>query len=97
MKRIHPVFSPKLLRPYHQDPLSGQHFEPPRPIAIEDEEHWEVDDILDSRRYRGRLQYKVKWTGLDRDDEWYYADKDEFEGSEKVLKEFHKRYPNKPR
>jgi len=97
MKHIHPVFSPKCLRPSPNDPLPGQHSEPPRPLVIEeDEEHWEVDDILDSRRYRGRLQYKVKWIGVDRDDEWYYADKGEFDGSEEVLDEFHKLYPNKP-
>ncbi len=60
MKHLHPVFSPKLLRPYSEDPLPGQHSEPLRPITIEDDEHWEVDDILDFRRYRGRIQYKVK-------------------------------------
>ena len=71
---------------------------PPTPIITEDEEeHWEVDDILDSRRYRGRLQYKVKWHGIDRDNEWYYADRGEFGGSEEVLEEFHRKYPGKPR
>jgi len=99
MKHLHPVFSPKLLRPYSEDPLPEQHAEPPRPIIIDDDddEHWEVDDILDSRRYRGRIQYKVKWKGLDRDNEWYYADKGEFDGSEEVLNEFHALYPRKPR
>ncbi len=97
MKHLHSMFSSKLLRPYSEDLLPGQHSEPPRPITIEDDEHWEIDDILDFRRYRGRIQYKVKWTDLDRDDEWYYADKGEFDGSEEVLNEFHKLYSNKPR
>ncbi len=99
MKHLHPMFSPKLLRPYSEDSLSGQHAEPPRPIIIDDDddEHWEIDDILDFRRYRGRIQYKVKWKGLDRDNEWYYADKGEFDGSEEVLNEFHALYPRKPR
>ncbi len=97
MKHLHPMFSPKLLRPYSEDPLPEQHSESLRFITIEDDEHWEIDDILDFRRYRGRIQYKVKWTDLDRDDEWYYADKEEFDGSEKVLNEFHKLYSNKPR
>jgi len=61
MKHIHSVFSPKCLRPSPNDPLPGQHSELSRSLVIEeDEEHWEVDDILDFRRYRGRLQYKVK-------------------------------------
>jgi len=71
MKHLHPMFSPKLLRPYSGDLLSEQHAELLRFIIIDDDddEHWKVDDILDSRRYRGRIQYKVKWKGLDRDDE----------------------------
>ncbi len=39
MKHLHPIFSPKLLRPYSGDPLPGQHSEPLRPITIEDDEH----------------------------------------------------------
>jgi len=39
MKHLHPMFSPKLLRPYSEDPLPGQHSEPPRLITIEDDEH----------------------------------------------------------
>ncbi len=97
MKHLHSMFSPKLLRPYSGDFLPEQHSEPLRLITIEDDEHWEVDDILDFRRYRGRIQYKVKWTDLDRNDEWYYVDKGEFDGSEEVLNEFHKLYSNKPR
>jgi len=97
MKHLHPMFSSKLLRPYSEDPLPEQHSEPLRSITIEDDEHWKVDDILNFRRYRGRIQYKVKWTDLDRDDEWYYVDKGEFDGSEEVLNEFHKLYSNKPR
>ena len=53
--RIHNVFSPKVLRPYADDPLPGQKQDEPKPLVIDDEEHWNVDDILDSRRYRGRL------------------------------------------
>ncbi len=97
MKHLHSMFSSKLLRPYSEDSLSEQHSESLRSITIEDDEHWKIDDILNFRRYRGRIQYKVKWTDLDRDDEWYYADKGKFDDSEKVLNEFHKLYSNKPR
>ncbi len=97
MKHLHSMFSSKLLRSYSEDSLSEQHSESLRSITIEDDEHWKIDDILNFRRYRGRIQYKVKWTDLDRNDEWYYVDKGEFDGSEKVLDEFHKLYSNKPR
>ena len=99
MKHLHSMFSSKLLRPYSGDPLSEQHAELLRLIIIndDDDEHWKVDDILDFRRYRGRIQYKVKWKDLDRDNEWYYADKGEFDDFEKVLNEFHALYSRKPR
>ncbi len=91
------MFSSKLLRPYSEDSLSEQHLESLRSITIKDDEHWKVDDILNFRRYQGWIQYKVKWKDLDRNDEWYYVDKGEFDGSEKVLNEFHKLYSSKPR
>ncbi len=43
------------------------------------------------------MQYKVKWKDLDRDDEWYYVDKEKFDDSENVLNEFHKLYSSKSR
>ncbi len=97
MKHLHSMFSSKLLRLYSEDSLSEQHSESLRLITIEDDEHWKINNILNFRRYRDRIQYKVKWTDLDRDAEWYYVDKEKFNDSEKVLNEFHKLYSNKSR
>jgi len=33
-------------------------------VVVQGEEKWEVEEILDSRRIRGRLQYLVKWRGF---------------------------------
>ncbi len=96
MKHIHSVFSSKCLQSSSNDFLLRQHSELSRSLVIEEnEEHWEVDDILNFRRYRERLQYKVKWIEIDHDDEWYYVDKGKFNDSKKVLNEFHKLYLNK--
>ena len=35
---------------------------------VDDNEEWDVEEILDSRIYRGRLQYLVKWIGFHRPD-----------------------------
>jgi hypothetical protein len=98
MKRTN-VFHPSMLRPCAEDPLPGQRIPPPNPVTVNDQEEWVVDDILASRRESRtkRLQYKVKWQGYDRDEEWYYVDNGEFEGAKEVVNEFHKRHPNMPR
>ncbi len=96
MKHIHSVFSSKYLRSSSNDSLSEQHSEISRSMIIEEnEEHWEVNNILNFRRYKERLQYKVKWIEIDHDDEWYYVDKEKFDDSKKVLNEFQKLYSNK--
>ncbi len=97
MKHLHSIFSSKLLRSYSEDLLSEQHSESLRSITIKDDEHWEINDILNFKCYWGWIQYKVKWKDLDKDDEWYYVDKEKFNDSEKVLNEFHKLYLSKSR
>jgi hypothetical protein len=63
--RVHPVFHERVLVPY-KDPKV--HF-PDRvvsivePEEIEPEKDYEVEKILDHRRYRRAKQYLVKWTG----------------------------------
>ncbi len=97
MKHIHLMFSSKILRSYSNDSLSDQHIKSFRSITIEDEEHWKINDILNFRRYWDRMQYKVKWKDLNKDDDWYYVNKEEFNDFKKVLNEFHMLHSNKPR
>ncbi len=91
------MFSSKLLQSYSEDSLSEQHSESLRSITIEDDEHWKMNNILNFRCYQDWIQYKVKWKDLDRNNEWYYVDKEKFNDSEKVLNEFHKLYSSKSR
>ena len=48
-----------LLHSAADDPLLGKVNPPPLSVIIEGEDEWEVEEILDSRRTRGRLQYLV--------------------------------------
>ncbi len=91
------MFSSKLLQLYSENSLSEQHSKSLRSITIENDEHWKIDDILNFRRYQGWIQYKVKWKDLNKDNEWYYVDKEKFNDSKKVLNEFHKLYSSKSR
>ncbi len=58
--RIHDVFHSELLRSVVDDSLSGQKNELSKSIVVNDEDEWEIDDILNFRRYRRRLQYRIK-------------------------------------
>ncbi len=97
MKHLHSMFSLKLLQSYSEDFLSEQHSESLKSIIIKDNEYWKINNILNFRHYQDQIQYKVKWTNLDRNNEWYYVNKEKFNDSEKVLNEFHRLYSNKSR
>ncbi len=60
MKQLHSMFSSKLLRSCFDDFLSKQHSKSFRFLTIENDEHWKIDDILNSRCYWDQIQYKVK-------------------------------------
>ena len=59
-KQKYPVFHPSLLQRAAADPLSGQEEQPAPPITVQDEEHFEVDAILDARRHYRKVQFKAK-------------------------------------
>ncbi len=92
--KIHNVFHPNLLQKASTDPLTSQVNEPAPPVIIDNEEEWEVEDILDARSHRGKIQYRLKWTGWDEDREWY--DASGFSNSPEIVEDFYTCYPNKP-
>ncbi len=61
--KIHPVFHASLLMPYKETWMHGENFTEPPPDLIEGEQEWEVEQILDTRRYRSQLQFLIKWKG----------------------------------
>ncbi len=95
--RVHDVFHSDLLRSAVDDLLPDQKNEFSGSIVINDKDEWEIDDILNFRRYRRRLQYKVKWNDYDNDLNWYNADDDEFMNAQKIVDDFYIWYSNKSR
>lgn len=92
--KIHPVFHVSLLKPFHDNSFTGRIMAPPPPIIVEGEEEYIVENILDSRIHRNRLQYLVKWKG-------YGPEENSWEPAENVhasrlIRLFHLRHPDKP-
>ncbi len=94
---VHDVFHSDLLCSVVDDFLSGQKNELSDSIVINDEDEWKIDDILNSCRYRRRLQYRVKWNDYDNDLNWYNADDNEFMNAQEIVDDFHIWYLNKSR
>ncbi len=92
---IHDVFHSELLHLVVNDSLSDQKNELSRSIVMNDENEWEIDDILNFRRYRRWLQYRVKWKNYDNDLNWYNADDDEFMNAQEMIDDFHIKYSTK--
>jgi hypothetical protein len=61
-------------------------------VAEEDDEY-EVEQILEARIYRRKLQYRVKWLGYEDDPAWY--DASNFKNSPRKLREFHSANPTR--
>jgi len=69
--KIDNTFHGSLLLPYYETKEHGRNFPEPATDLIEGQLEWEVKDILDSRWYRCKLQYLIKWKGyLDAHNSW---------------------------
>jgi len=97
MSRIHPVFYVGLLENVHKSSISNRHNDPPPQVEIDGEDEYEVEEILDSRIYRRKLQYLAKWTGYGHTDEattWEPASN--LQNSPDLVSDFHRRRPDAP-
>jgi len=67
---IHDVFHASLLSPYHETKAHGMNFSRPPPDLIKGKNEYEVERIVNHRRYRRTrgLQYLVKWKGYPESD-----------------------------
>jgi hypothetical protein len=98
--KIHNTFHVSLLEPYNNGTRP-----PPDLLKIIDEsaniegnEEWEIEEILSSRKVKGKVLYQVRWKG-------YPLKKDHTEepyesfivGGLQSLQEFHSRNPGMPR
>ena len=62
----------------------------------DEEEIWEVEEIVNSRRVKGVVQYRVRWTGCtELEDTWETLE--HLDNCPENLQEFRQKFPRKPR
>jgi len=91
--------SPRILchapSPYEPDliPERKKHHPPPPPPVVRDGvEEYEVEKILDSRLFCGRIEYLVRWKGYGvEEDEWRPVQ--DVQGSKCLIASFHRDHP----
>ena len=93
--KVHFVFYISFLRSDSNDFLPSQIIDVFRSVEIENGDEWLVNEILNSRRHHNCLQYKVKWNGFERDNDWHNIDRNEFANAQDVVDDFHVRYSHK--
>jgi transposase InsO family protein len=96
LQRLHPVFPVTKLTPVPVDPIVGRRTKPPPPpVLVEGEPEYEVEEILDSRLFRRRFEYLVRWKG-------YGVEESSWEPRQNVhapqlIAKFHRENPGAPR
>ena len=96
MRLLHPVFPVVKLTLAPEDPIPGRHPKPPPPpVIVDGEQEWEVEEILNSRQFRNRFEYLVKWKG-------YGIEEASWEPRENIhaprlVTKFHQEHPGAPR
>ena len=95
-KTIHPVFNEIFLTPHHAP--GRTQVDRPLPTIIEQgEEHYEVQEIMDSRLRRGKLQYLVQWEGFPERHEWTWEPLSNVGHVTESIDMFHRNNPSAPR
>ena len=94
---IHNTFHISLLEHCEDNNFPSQIQSPPPPIEIDGEPEYELEDIIDSRLHRDKLQHRAKWTGYsaEHDKTWYPAEN--FDNASIAIEPFQSQYLRKSR
>jgi hypothetical protein len=94
---IYSVFHISLLRKNLENFLSRQIISSFSSIVIDDEQKFDVENIIDfrlmSRAFNKRLQYKIQWIEHSSNRKWYSTKN--FDHAKEIVTDYHDRYSNK--
>jgi hypothetical protein len=91
--KIHPVFNIDKLTKWTKDEIPGREPKRPAPTVVAPEgNEWEVEEIDNSRYFRNKLQYHVKWKEYGYgEDPWQPAEN--LLNAPQLIEEFHNQNP----
>jgi hypothetical protein len=94
---IHSVFHISLLKKDFENSLSRQIISSSSLVVIDDEEKFDVKNIIDSRLTKKsinqKLQYKIRWVEHSSDRKWYSIEN--FENAKEIVADYHQKYFDK--
>jgi hypothetical protein len=81
--------------PVPADPITGRHAKPPPPPKIADREAWyEVEEVIDSRLWCGKLQDLTRWKGYGHKENTWVMEKDL--NTPEFIMTYYRTHPNAP-
>lgn len=93
-----PVFHASLLHKYTPPSFDVQRVpDPPPPEVRDDVEEYHVEEVVDSRVQRGKLQYRVHWAGYPLKKDYTWEPAEHLENAAESVAEFHVKNPSAPR
>jgi hypothetical protein len=94
---LHSIFHTSLLKKNFEDFLSKQIIFSSSSVVINDEQKFDVENIIDSRLTKRsinkKLQYKIKWMKHSSNRKWYSIEN--FENAKKIVADYHQKYLDK--
>lgn len=93
-----PVFHASLLHKYTPPNFAVQKAPEPPPTEVRDNvEEYVVEEIVDSRHHRGKLQYRVHWAGYPLKKDYTWEPVENITHADEAVKDFHTKNPSAPR
>ena len=92
---IHPVFHVSLLEKHVANTFPDRVVVPPPPLHVDGLPEFEVRGILDSRFFRGKIQYLVDWVGYDVSQQSWQPVAN-LNNAQSAISDFHSEFPLKP-